>query len=120
MEYSLSARNEARVLTLSGRLDSESAPGLEAWFLEKDSDDVTFYIIDMAGLEYITSAGMRSVLKFWKLMDGRKGRLAFVSMNSQVMEVFRLSGMTALMAIYNSVEDAVSTTSASALHPPET
>ena len=108
MEYSITSISDARVIKLSGRLDSEAAPGLEAWFLEQDSRDAMFYVIDMSGLEYITSAGMRSILKFWKLMDTRQGRLAFVSINSQVRELFRLAGMISLMSLHNSVEDAVS------------
>ncbi len=107
MEYSIATINEARVITLTGRLDSDAAPGLEAWFLEQDSSDSLFYVINMAGLEYITSAGMRSVLKFWKLMEGRKGRLAFVSMNSQVRELFRVAGLLPMMSIHDSVDEAV-------------
>ncbi len=88
---------EDTLLGLSGRLDTTTAPELEAVVdevLEK-ADRLT---LDMEGLEYISSAGLRVILKAQKGMSG-KGGMKLVHVPEAVMEVFSITGFSDFLTI---------------------
>ena len=80
-----------------GRLDTQTAPDLE-----KEIDNVVSnlkeLVFDMTGLEYISSAGLRVVLKLKKIMD-RVGTLEVINPNELVLEVFEITGFSALLGL---------------------
>lgn len=89
--------DDAATLTLTGRLDTSTAPELEA---ELDSllDNTTNLVFDMRGLEYISSAGLRIILKAQKAMN-RKGSMKLIHVPEAVMEVFDITGFVDFLTI---------------------
>lgn len=84
-------------VTLTGRLDTTTAPVLEAEL--KDSlDDVDSLIMDFSALEYISSAGLRVLLSAQKLMN-RKGSMVIRNVNETVLEVFEVTGFTDILTL---------------------
>lgn len=84
-------------LALEGRLDTTTAPQLEAEV--KDSlTGVSELILDFTALEYISSAGLRVVLSAQKAMN-KQGRMVVRGVNEYVMEVLEVTGFSDILTI---------------------
>lgn len=84
-------------LALEGRLDTTTAPQLEAEV--KDSlTGVSELILDFTSLEYISSAGLRVVLSAQKAMN-KQGRMVVRGVNEYVMEVLEVTGFADILTI---------------------
>lgn len=97
MNIDKSINGSAAVLKLTGRLDTTSAPVLEA-AVDGCAADINELTLDCAGLEYVSSAGLRVILKAQKLMKG-KGGMKLTGVNENVMEVFDITGFTDILTI---------------------
>lgn len=86
------------ILRISGRLDTDTAPRLQE-ALEGSLENVKDLQIDAAGLEYVTSAGLRVLLAVMKTMKARGGSLTAYNVNDAVMEVFQITGFKRYMDI---------------------
>ena len=89
--------NDAVTLIISGRLDTQTAPDLEA---EVDGvitgiKDLTF---DMTNLEHVSSAGLRVILKAQKIMN-KQGSMKLAGVNDCIMEVFDITGFLDILTI---------------------
>jgi anti-anti-sigma factor len=90
---------EAGKLTISleGRLDTGTAPQLEAE-LKASLDGVTTLVLDFAGLEYISSAGLRVLLGAQKVM-AKQGGMVIRNVNEVISEVFEVTGFVDILNI---------------------
>lgn len=78
-----------RRVSLRGRLDSETAPALDARLAPlMASADVTAALFDMSGLEYIGSAGIRVLVRMRKALEERGGGVAVAHLRPSVRQVF--------------------------------
>ena len=84
-------------LNLAGRLDTTTAPELEAE-LNRSLSGVKDLILDFGELEYISSAGLRVILKAQKTMTAQ-GAMKLVHVNDSVMEVFDITGFSDILTI---------------------
>ena len=100
--------NGVVVLEPAGRLDSNTAPVLEQ---EIDSvgagNDGHHLLVDFSNVEYISSAGLRVVLKVVKERQTSPKSFAVSSMQDHVREVFEISGFDAFITIYPDAMQAV-------------
>ncbi|MCC6440295.1 MAG: STAS domain-containing protein, partial [Rhodanobacteraceae bacterium] len=90
---------EIRVLALEGRLDTDTSADLELAvqdFLQEGSSD---FVIDLQGVGYVSSAGLRVLLALAKSLEG-KGRLRLCALNQTVRQVFDVAGFTQLFSIF--------------------
>ena len=91
-------RNNAQLtVAIEGRLDTTTAPQLEK-FLSENSKGIKDMVIDMAKLEYISSAGLRVLLAAHKKMS-KTGTLKLVNVCDEVMEVFDMTGFSDILDI---------------------
>jgi anti-sigma B factor antagonist len=80
-----------RRIALRGRLDTESAPALDERLAPLlASPDVTAAVFDLAGLEYIGSAGIRVLVKTRKALEARGGGVAVANLQPTVRQVFEI------------------------------
>ena len=86
-----------RTLALEGRLDTVTAPQLEA-ALSNALDGVTELTLDFAKLEYISSAGLRVLLATQKKMN-KQGSMKLTHVCEAVMEVFEVTGFSDILSI---------------------
>jgi anti-sigma B factor antagonist len=87
--------NERGEVVISGRLDAAHAPAAQE-FLDQVSGGC---VVDMAGLEYVSSAGLGVLLSTHKrLMPGKTG-LELVNVNPHINDIFRYSGFDKLFVI---------------------
>lgn len=84
-------------LALEGRLDTMTAPELEAE-LKKSMDSAQSLTLDFEKLDYISSAGLRVLLSAHKVMAG-KGGMKVTHVNEIVQEVFDVTGFSDILVI---------------------
>lgn len=87
----------AAVLKLIGRLDTSTAPALEA-VIDQETGGVTTLELDCSGLEYISSAGLRVILKTQKRMN-KQGSMKLSHVNDAIMEIFDITGFADILTI---------------------
>ena len=91
-------RNESTLtLALVGRLDTVTAPELEA-ALKDSLEGVAALVLDLKDLEYVSSAGLRVLLAAQKMMR-EQGTMKLTNVNETVMEVFELTGFSQILTI---------------------
>lgn len=91
------ANASALTVALTGRLDTTTAPELEKE-LKASLDGVSELVIDMAALEYISSAGLRVLLSAQKIMN-KQGEMKVVHVNETIMEIFEVTGFSDILNI---------------------
>ena len=87
MTINKSLEGSALSIALEGRLDTTTAPELEAE-LKSSLDGVTALTLDFADLEYISSAGLRVLLAAQKIMS-KQGSMKLIHVGDVIMEVLR-------------------------------
>lgn len=98
MSLKIEKKNESPVvLALSGRLDTTTAPELEAEISELLLTENAL-TLDLEKLEYISSAGLRVILKTQKALDGKDG-LKLTNVREEVREVFDITGFSDFLTI---------------------
>ena len=84
-------------LNVRGRLDTTTAPALEA-AVSENVGACEQLILDFDGLEYISSAGLRVILKAQKAMSA-KGGMKLLHVNETIMEIFEITGFSDILTI---------------------
>lgn len=85
------------VLSLEGRLDTMTAPALEAE-VKGSIDGVKELVFDFEKLEYVSSAGLRVLLASQKIMN-KQGSMCILHVNEVIMEVFEVTGFSDILTI---------------------
>ena len=84
-------------VALTGRLDTTTAPQLEAE-LKNSLSGVTALTLEFAELEYVSSAGLRVLLAAQKMMN-KQGSMVIRHVNETIMEVFEITGFSEILTI---------------------
>jgi stage II sporulation protein AA (anti-sigma F factor antagonist) len=99
--------NNALIVKISGRMDAVTAPEFEkafgAWIDESAKD----FVVDLSSLEYISSAGLRSILVIAKKLKALNGKIVLAAMEESVNEVFEISGFNSIIPIHDTVQTAI-------------
>jgi anti-sigma B factor antagonist len=107
MEITERKTGDVVTLSISGRLDTTTAKAFESKILAQiDAGDRRF-IIDLAQLDYISSAGLRVLVLAGKRLDGGKGKIVLCSLKNPVREVFDIVGFSSTFPVYASQDDAL-------------
>ena len=85
------------IVEVAGRLDTTTAPTLDKT-INENIIDVTNLILDLKGLTYISSAGLRVLLSAQKKMQ-QIGSMKVINVCEEVMEVFEMTGFADILSI---------------------
>lgn len=107
MEFTQTKQGAFTVLAVSGRMDTITAPQFEAACAKCMEGGDKRLVVDMSALEYISSAGLRSILSAAKKLKAQGGDLAFCALSGIVAEVFAVSGFTKLMPVFPTCQEAL-------------
>jgi anti-anti-sigma factor len=99
MDISQERDGDVVIVRLSGRLDSGAATAAEESLSAALVGDMPRLAIDMSGLAYISSAGLRALLVVAKKVQQAKGKLALGGLGDNVREVFDATGFNTIFAI---------------------
>ena len=88
---------DSLTIALDGRLDTTTAPQLEAE-VTSSLDGVKNFVIDMEKLVYVSSAGLRVLLKAQKIMN-KQGSMVIKNVSDEIKEIFEVTGFDELLTI---------------------
>ena len=93
-------------VALGGRLDTHSYAELDQQLAPLLASTVPSLVLDLAGLEYISSAGIRSIFRARKALAARGGKVLVVNPQPQIQKVFDVVKAVPLNEIFTSVAEA--------------
>ena len=97
MQISAEKENSRLTVTVSGRIDTATAPELEKYALDH-MEGITEMALDLADVEYVSSAGLRALLQIHKDMS-KQGKLKLLNINTAVKEIFDMTGFSRIFTI---------------------
>jgi len=100
MEISETRSGTTLVIMPAGRLSAESAPAFQERVLTLIDAGEPSVLLDLAQLDYISSAGLRSLLIAAKRVQALDGRFALCALTENVGHVFRMSGFDAIFDVF--------------------
>lgn len=98
MQITKECQAEKLVLRLSGRLETATAPELQK-VVDKELGSIVELVMDMANLDYISSAGLRVLLTAFKKMKEKGGSMVVQHVNESVREVFEITGFNEILNV---------------------
>jgi anti-anti-sigma factor len=100
------AANGNQRVALAGRLDTHTFGELDKRLEPLLASAVHSLVLDLAGLDYISSAGVRSIFKARKALSARGGKVVVVNPQPQIQKVFDVVKAVPLDQIFSSVQEA--------------
>ena len=100
--------HDQMVLVLAGRMDAENAPQFEQECNARIVEGSTGLLVDMGELTYVSSMGLRCFVSVAKKLQSQGGELRICRLQGLVKQVFEITGLSRSLAVYESVESAIS------------
>ena len=97
MTIQIKKNTEETIIEIVGRLDTITAPALDKT-INEDIGDTKNLVLDVKGMEYISSAGLRVLLSTQKKMQ-KIGSMKVINVCETVMEVFEMTGFADILVI---------------------
>ena len=97
----------ASVIRVEGSMDAISVAEFDAEWKKVIEEGSTRVVVEMGGLEYISSAGLRGILMLAKTTKMKGVALAFTGMRDMVSDMFKLSGFLTILSVHPDVPSAL-------------
>ena len=97
MQINVTRNGSVLALALEGRLDALTSPELENT-LKKSLEGIDSLVLDFSKLDYVSSAGLRTLLSAHKRMSAQ-GSMKMTNVNEGVMEIFKMTGFADILLI---------------------
>ena len=94
------------VVTLFGELDSRTAPIVQDKLMDLPSPEARV-LLEMSGVNYISSAGLRALLMLYRRMANSDGRVALVGLTESIRDVMTVTGFLDFFAAYDTLPEGV-------------
>ncbi|MFZ5453607.1 MAG: STAS domain-containing protein [Thermodesulfobacteriota bacterium] len=95
------------VLEIKGRLDALTSSKLEGECQRVIDQGEKALILDLGGVDYISSAGLRTILILARKLNSLEGEMRFCGLRGMVKEVFSISGFNSIFPVFPSVTEAL-------------
>ncbi len=105
MELTNQKINDVQVISLSGRIDSQTDSFSDD--MDKAIEGEKNILVDCQGMNYINSAGLRVFLSSLKKVTKNEGKFFVCNLNDNIREIFNISGFSSLFRIYDSRDEAL-------------
>jgi anti-sigma B factor antagonist len=107
VEIKIEQFKRADLIEVSGRIDSSNASELEDAFNSITNDGRYNLVLDLSGIEYMSSAGLRAMVAALRECKKHRGDLRLANPSPRMKEVLELAGLDAVFTIYNDTTAAV-------------
>ncbi len=107
MEINASEMKRVQLFEVVGRVDSTNANELGAELDSKVDEGKTNLVLDLSGVEYMSSAGLREMVRVLKRVKRAGGDLRIASPSDRVKEVLELAGLDTIFEVYPTQVEAV-------------
>jgi anti-anti-sigma factor len=110
MILDLEAREEngVTVVDIEGKMTTTTSPEADAYLKELLDEGASQILLNLEGVDFVASTGLRVILATGKKLLGSGGRLVICSLNPTVAEVFRMSGFSQMFAVFDTEQEALS------------
>ncbi len=99
MDITRSQQDDVTVVALAGRFDAQSAGEVDQSLEKVLAEGCQKLLVDMSGVDYISSAGLRVLLSTAKKQNAAGGKLVLCGLKPYVQEVFEVAGFTTIFQI---------------------
>ena len=106
MDISVSEQDGTSVVSVAGRIDSSNAGEFESPLQELVANGAANIVLEMSGVDYMSSVGLRVIVSAMKTLNEKGGHLHLAAITTPVRGVLLLMG-TDLFAIYDTVDEAI-------------
>ena len=106
MVINVERENGILIAQVAGRVDSANAPEFEKALSAAISEGCAL-VLDLKGLSYISSSGLRVLLLVAKTLRNRAAHLALCSLSGPIREVFEISGFDKIIPVHDSRAEAL-------------
>ncbi len=107
MQVDQSKNGEVTTLALTGRLDAATSGPAQDEILRVIEAGASKLIIDLANLDYVSSAGLRIFITAGKKVKAASGKLVFCNLQDYTKELFEIAGFNSLFTIYPTHSEAL-------------
>ena len=107
MKINQEIQDDIKIFRLKGRMDSNTSQGFEDKLFQAISDGSKKIIVDFENLDYISSAGLRLVIKANKALLREDGRLILCTMQNYIREIFITTRIDNFVLILDTMEQAL-------------
>jgi anti-anti-sigma factor len=114
-EVSLAARpgHGCTIVQVSGALHLATSPQLRTCVQQAIDGGASIIVLDLAGVRFVDSSALGAIVRIYKELHRRAGRLCLAAVRPSVLRVFQLTSVDRLVRIYDSVEAAEADVAAS-------
>lgn len=106
-DLTVEQKGDVFVLRIKGRLDAVSSPYAEKRIFDAIHNGQCYLLLDMSGVTYLSSAGMRMLLSITKRLRTVPGKLAICSVTANVIDVLKMSGFDHALQLFKTEEEAL-------------
>jgi anti-sigma B factor antagonist len=106
MEIELEVVEEITIATLFGELDGRTAPLVQDKLLSLPRPNGKL-LLDMSGVTYISSAGLRALLMLYRQMTGQDGQVALVGLTENIKDIMTVTGFLEFFAAYDTAAEGM-------------
>ncbi|MGI9229940.1 MAG: STAS domain-containing protein [Gammaproteobacteria bacterium] len=99
--------NDVLTIKVEGRVDGANANDFQQEIKDAVTDKDKVVLLDMQGLSYISSAGLRVVLMIAKTLEQQQAKFMIYSLSDSIREVFEISGFDKVINVHESREQAL-------------
>ncbi|WP_321504435.1 STAS domain-containing protein [uncultured Methanoregula sp.] len=107
MDISSATQEKGTVLSVSGRVDTATAPALEQAINREIDLGHRKILLNFSGVNYISSGGLRVLLAAAKKLKNPDDRFGLSNLNPEVLKILKLAGFTSIFSIYPSEGEAL-------------
>ena len=107
MEIQTRKEKAAVVVSVKGRMDAVTAPEFDKNMIDLISKGEKIFVVNFVELDYISSAGLRSILALAKKLKEKEGKILLAGVRGPVEEVLKISGFSSMFKIFDSEESAL-------------
>jgi len=107
MNIQVATEGIVMVLRASGRIDSMNAPQLGEAFNEHIAAGQTHLVLDLSGVDYMSSAGLRELVNALKKLKRVSGDLRIAQPSKRVREVMEMAGLDTIFLIFETSNEAI-------------
>ena len=106
MDIKNSTLDGAAVIGVVGSLDATTVPDFDSAWQAALTDGAEKLVVDLSGVDYISSAGLRGILLLAKTAKAKNAHVGFAGLNGMVADMFKLSGFLTILSVFPDAQSA--------------
>lgn len=107
MDILLKQFDQTTVVSITGSIDALTAPEVTTFLSKQVADGMHHLVLDLSGVDFMSSAGLRAILTVLKESRQQGGDLRLAAAQPGVAKILKMSGFTTILKDFNSVDEAV-------------